>query len=839
MKLLSDGMTISSVYTLLLSLPLSLWTLSPCTASQSPSKLLSNALNQTLSLPELDIDEVPPINVPTQYFETFHYDLDIPIDDDIDTIHIFPDGMTITTVDNTSIFTISFPDNITADTVPTDDDITLNYHDLTDWSSIHEEYDVDTIAIRRRLYGWNSRQRPKYKGRYVADGITRKFKDAQGTCRHLYGELASIMSVQEEEQVKTLCAKWNLGNCWIGYKRPWSHWEDGRRPTYLHWLPGEPNNYGGNENCAELKYSGQWNDVKCKEQRIGICERPRIHVVGHYIAVMRALNWKDANKRCQELFSTDLATIENARENIMVRRACSAFNPEAHCWIGLKRPFRTWNDGEDAKITNWADGEPNNAGGREDCTAIKPSQRWNDADCRQTKYFVCNTISQKTRARKRAEAQRKRQEREAKLEKQRRKIEDQIIKQYMSTHGNAMFGSGKGGMFGPSGVRTMGRMMGMQGMSQVQPGYNKGMMGGHMMYPGMNGARQGMMGGQMTGGGMRGMNKFGMNQRMMQQTMNRNPFGRSGVPGMSTPLKPIPKGVDGGHIGNLHPNQLHGIYGSLGNPPATPARKAGEPLKIQLVSPNAGGAAGATPSTGTHQGTNPSASNILSAIRRRLVDGEEGGDKQEALHSVAGNMVSDHDQKCKVLKSYELCIGHDFVEIRTLKSNQDKEPLDEFAKFQNLVMNEFHGNQDEIQYIASQQFVYDQDGGESQCFVYHETMTFCMSMDAEKGEMEITMDDGEEKTFSVDGDWDEIESVRDVMEHVNGGMRSDVMNKCARSGDAKICIQQMVNEEYEVMLYTANVHYLTASVGKEAMMGDVDWSGMEEQDLSNGTWIEH
>ena len=69
------------------------------------------------------------------------------------------------------------------------------------------------------------------------------------------------MSKEEEEQVKDLCAMINLGNCWIGYKKPWGHWEDGRRPTYLHWKPGEPNNYGGNEGCAEIHTSGQWNDI--------------------------------------------------------------------------------------------------------------------------------------------------------------------------------------------------------------------------------------------------------------------------------------------------------------------------------------------------------------------------------------------------------------------------------------------------------------------------------------------------------------------------------------------------------------------------------------------------
>eukprot|EP00486_Rosalina_sp_Unknown_P004046 CAMPEP_0201578152 /NCGR_PEP_ID=MMETSP0190_2-20130828/24902_1 /ASSEMBLY_ACC=CAM_ASM_000263 /TAXON_ID=37353 /ORGANISM="Rosalina sp." /LENGTH=201 /DNA_ID=CAMNT_0048011015 /DNA_START=102 /DNA_END=704 /DNA_ORIENTATION=+ len=201
--------------------------------------------------------------------------------------------------------------------------MTLNYDLPTDWDEIYENGAHNTdfnLAIRRRL-GWYNHVR--HRGRYVADSITRRFKDAQNNCRHLYGDLASIMSKEEEEQVKDLCAMINLGNCYIGYKKPWGHWEDGRRPTYLHWKPGEPNNYGGNEGCAEIHTSGQWNDIKCTLSRIGICERARIHVVGHYIAVMRKLNWADSNKRCQELFSTDLATIENARENIMVRRACS------------------------------------------------------------------------------------------------------------------------------------------------------------------------------------------------------------------------------------------------------------------------------------------------------------------------------------------------------------------------------------------------------------------------------------------------------------------------------------------------------------------------------------
>uniref|UniRef100_A0A8C6VQC9 C-type lectin domain-containing protein n=1 Tax=Naja naja TaxID=35670 RepID=A0A8C6VQC9_NAJNA len=42
--------------------------------------------------------------------------------------------------------------------------------------------------------------------------------------------------------------------------------------TYTNWLPGEPNNSGGEENCVEVFLNGKWNDKSCGGRRLLICE---------------------------------------------------------------------------------------------------------------------------------------------------------------------------------------------------------------------------------------------------------------------------------------------------------------------------------------------------------------------------------------------------------------------------------------------------------------------------------------------------------------------------------------------------------------------------------------
>ena len=56
-------------------------------------------------------------------------------------------------------------------------------------------------------------------------------------------------------------------------------------------------------------------------------------------------------------------------------------------WIGLYREKATgewkWLDGSTTPIhtLNWSPGEPNNAGGRQNCAQIAPSHEWDDINC--------------------------------------------------------------------------------------------------------------------------------------------------------------------------------------------------------------------------------------------------------------------------------------------------------------------------------------------------------------------------------------------------------------------------------------------------------------------------
>lgn len=102
-------------------------------------------------------------------------------------------------------------------------------------------------------------------------------------------------------------------------------------------------------------------------------------VNGHwYAATQFSFSWDKAEVYAQS-FGGHLATIRNAAENSWVQGILA---PAAESWIGYNdvavEGAWQWASGDPATFTNWAAGEPNNAGNEDNATFLPGSGEWND-----------------------------------------------------------------------------------------------------------------------------------------------------------------------------------------------------------------------------------------------------------------------------------------------------------------------------------------------------------------------------------------------------------------------------------------------------------------------------
>ncbi|KAM8753720.1 uncharacterized protein AB9X84_010787 [Acanthopagrus schlegelii] len=105
------------------------------------------------------------------------------------------------------------------------------------------------------------------------------------------------------------------------------------------------------------------------------------------------MNWTEAQSYCRE-HHTDLASVRNMTENQKV----ADLVPAGHiAWIGLYRDSWKWSDGSDSSFRHWAQGQPDNYGGKEACVvgSLRNSGTWLDIPCNLIRPFVCYTITTK------------------------------------------------------------------------------------------------------------------------------------------------------------------------------------------------------------------------------------------------------------------------------------------------------------------------------------------------------------------------------------------------------------------------------------------------------------
>ncbi|XP_022109148.1 macrophage mannose receptor 1-like [Acanthaster planci] len=241
------------------------------------------------------------------------------------------------------------------------------------------------------------------------------------------GDLASYHSSDEEQYlINSFLAQSpdNLYGYWVGLNDQANEggfqWSDGSPVEYENWGPGEPNNYDGNENCVEvfLNPGRGWNDIICEAQRHWICEVPKNVPVRppttpvtnnkcpsdpdwylrgtdcYYISllVQERRDWNQAEEYCHQK-GGHLVSIHSADENNYILRLIGDNLVGQSYWIGLREYAvegdYKWSDGSVVDYARWANNEPNDADGSEQCVQMWAEGTWNDQNCGESLPFVC------------------------------------------------------------------------------------------------------------------------------------------------------------------------------------------------------------------------------------------------------------------------------------------------------------------------------------------------------------------------------------------------------------------------------------------------------------------
>ena len=240
--------------------------------------------------------------------------------------------------------------------------------------------------------------------KYMAVKLAKNWDDANTFCQATFGtSLATISS--ERENRMALYSGTALGlsisnSYWIGFNDHNSEasfsWIDGSSTSYTNWDSGEPNN-SGEEDCTLMwKGNGKWNDDKCSLSKYFICNYKRQTPKAYYMIAIN-MNYWDANNYCSSNYGTSLATISNEIENeyIVHHALALGISSSNSIWIGYNDIWPegsfSWVSGASNGYTNWNSGEPNNSG-NEDCTELSlSSKKWNDQNCGDQRYFVCDS----------------------------------------------------------------------------------------------------------------------------------------------------------------------------------------------------------------------------------------------------------------------------------------------------------------------------------------------------------------------------------------------------------------------------------------------------------------
>lgn len=236
---------------------------------------------------------------------------------------------------------------------------------------------------------------------------------AKHACAEKGGRLATFGSREEHHALWAALGP-PIGaaeGIWFGLSEPqegaWQ-WQDGTAASFTRWNQGEPNDDGGDEDCAEwILGTGKWNDAPCFASRPYVCEKRAgagapMTCTGKLVQTTAsdycfqlgdAQTWPNAKIAC-DLAGGTLAVLPTEEEGRLLHVAIGPRLALRSVWVGFTDTAREgrfrWVSGEATLFLDWKDGEPNDDGGNEDCAEWFPEDgKMNDLPCGAARPYLC------------------------------------------------------------------------------------------------------------------------------------------------------------------------------------------------------------------------------------------------------------------------------------------------------------------------------------------------------------------------------------------------------------------------------------------------------------------
>ncbi|XP_034306422.2 perlucin-like [Magallana gigas] len=124
--------------------------------------------------------------------------------------------------------------------------------------------------------------------RYTYLDLKKTMADAKDYCASIGAYLVQIDTRDENEWIKgTLqpalketCSNTYCCDTWIGatdqVEENMFQWTNKANVVFSNWISGQPDDDGGDEDCAALCLNGQWNDYPCTRLLNTICEKDNL-----------------------------------------------------------------------------------------------------------------------------------------------------------------------------------------------------------------------------------------------------------------------------------------------------------------------------------------------------------------------------------------------------------------------------------------------------------------------------------------------------------------------------------------------------------------------------------